>query len=177
MDIYNSNAKLRVTDGRFINIPYMQEKASLGNYIIVRYIVFGNKVDVIYGHLKKKSIKVKVGDKVKPGDYIAKSGKTGTTTSPCLHFCVKINGVKSNPFHEDRYMWAGEQSVFSKYCSGRYYNYRIQTRYSGAGSFKKRSKTDQVGKGVKKILVKQVDDFVDLRSQKKTKKVRVKIID
>lgn len=45
-----------------------------------------------YYHIKHKSAKVQVGDKVKKGQLIAESGNTGPSSEPHLHFMVVKNG-------------------------------------------------------------------------------------
>jgi murein DD-endopeptidase MepM/ murein hydrolase activator NlpD len=42
----------------------------------------------LYGHLKTGSIKVRVGDRIKPGQVIASLGNTGNSDGPHLHFHV-----------------------------------------------------------------------------------------
>lgn len=46
------------------------------------------KLRVLYWHLKDKSLKVKMGDKVKTGQLLALSGNTGRSTGPHLHLSV-----------------------------------------------------------------------------------------
>lgn len=45
----------------------------------------------IYAHLNWNSIRVRVGDRVNRGDYIADSGNTGFSSGPHLHFVVVRN--------------------------------------------------------------------------------------
>ena len=43
-----------------------------------------------YLHLQKNGVLVKVGDEVKAGDLVARSGNTGCSTGPHLHFHVRL---------------------------------------------------------------------------------------
>ena len=67
---------------------------SAGNYVILDH---GNNVYTNYFHLSQQA--VRVGDTVKAGQMIAKSGNTGNSTGPHLHFGISNqlwNGY-SNP--------------------------------------------------------------------------------
>jgi murein DD-endopeptidase len=61
---------------------YSADKAT-GNYVSIK---IGESQFAFYEHLKPKSIKVKVGQKIKKGEVIASLGFTGQTTGPHLHF-------------------------------------------------------------------------------------------
>ncbi len=45
----------------------------------------------VYAHLNWDSIRVRIGDEVEEGQYIADSGNTGFSTGPHLHFDVQLN--------------------------------------------------------------------------------------
>lgn len=45
----------------------------------------------VYLHLKQSSVQVREGQRVRAGDLLAKSGNTGNSTGPHLHFVVQKN--------------------------------------------------------------------------------------
>lgn len=63
-----------------------------GNVIIIKHPNSKKIFATRYDHLKKDSILVKAGDKVKKGDKIAEVGSAGKSTEPHLHFEVWQDG-------------------------------------------------------------------------------------
>lgn len=66
--------------------------AAYGNVIVIRHY---NGLETVYSHNAKHI--VKTGDKVKAGQPIALTGRTGRATTEHLHFEVRINGQHFNP--------------------------------------------------------------------------------
>lgn len=96
-------------DGEVI---FSAKYAGYGNLI---RILHGNGLETYYSHNSKNL--VKVGDRVKAGDVIALTGRTGRATTEHLHFETRINGkaydpsrffdhqthsIKMNAFHKTR---------------------------------------------------------------------------
>lgn len=70
------------------------EASGYGNHIRINH---GYGYETLYGHLSK--ILVRAGQKVKRGDIIGLVGSTGRSTSPHLHYEVRINGDPVNPLN------------------------------------------------------------------------------
>lgn len=69
-----------------------------GNYIVVDH---GGGITSLYAHCG--SINVKVGQTVKKGEVIGHVGTTGWSTGYHLHFEIRVNNVKKDPFKYTNY--------------------------------------------------------------------------
>lgn len=70
----------------------VQQQRGLGRVIKVDH---GNDVMTVYAHLDKAL--VKKGQKVERGTIIAKSGNSGRSTAPHLHYEIRVGGRSVNP--------------------------------------------------------------------------------
>ncbi|MBI5464341.1 MAG: peptidoglycan DD-metalloendopeptidase family protein [Ignavibacteriales bacterium] len=73
-------------------ISFAGRESGYGIYIQIDH---GYSFKTIYGHLSR--ILVKEGQAVKRGELIARSGNTGLSSGPHLHYEVRHNGVPTNP--------------------------------------------------------------------------------
>lgn len=73
-------------------VIFSGQKGGYGNCVIVSH---GNGLATLYGHLSE--LVAKVNDKVKVGQVIAKSGNSGRSTGPHLHYEVHKNNTPVNP--------------------------------------------------------------------------------
>lgn len=71
------------------------DKKECGNAVLIEH---GNGWQSLYCHLKKNSVRVKIGDMVKTGDKIAMVGLSGYTQFPHVHFGVIQDGKVIDPF-------------------------------------------------------------------------------
>lgn len=73
-------------------VIFSGQKGGYGNCVIISH---GNGLATLYGHLSQ--LIAKVNDKVKVGEVIAKSGNSGRSTGPHLHYEVHKNNTPVNP--------------------------------------------------------------------------------
>ncbi|KQT17068.1 peptidase M23 [Chryseobacterium sp. Leaf404] len=73
-------------------VIFSGQKGGYGNCVIVSH---GNGLATLYGHLSE--LIAKTNDKVKVGQVIAKSGNSGRSTGPHLHYEVHKNNTPVNP--------------------------------------------------------------------------------
>lgn len=85
---------LSISDGVVVDSA-MRNDFCGGTLKIDHGIIDGKKMETRFCHLS--SISKKVGDKVKQGEEVAKSGKSGRVTGPHIHFEVIVDGQHVNP--------------------------------------------------------------------------------
>jgi murein DD-endopeptidase MepM/ murein hydrolase activator NlpD len=73
-------------------VAVVQQQRGLGRVVKIDH---GDGVMTVYAHLDKAL--VKKGEKVERGDIIAKSGNSGRSTAPHLHYEIRIGGRSVNP--------------------------------------------------------------------------------
>ncbi len=73
-------------------VIFSGQKGGYGNCVIVSH---GNGLATLYGHLSQ--LLVRANDRVKVGQIIAKSGNSGRSTGPHLHYEVHKNNQPVNP--------------------------------------------------------------------------------
>lgn len=57
----------------------------------------GNGYETTYSHLNRSS--VRKGDKIRRGDIIARTGNTGLSLAPHLHYEIRKDGMRVDPIH------------------------------------------------------------------------------
>lgn len=73
-------------------------EGSLGNVVILDHVIDGVPVQSVYGHMRLQSSPLRVGQKVKVGDFIGLVGATGSATAPHLHLEIHVSGVPVDPY-------------------------------------------------------------------------------
>jgi len=64
----------------------------LGQHVVVQHVINGQIVQTVYGHMIYGSQTVRVGDTVTMGEVLGRTGSTGASTGPHLHFEVRPGG-------------------------------------------------------------------------------------
>jgi murein DD-endopeptidase MepM/ murein hydrolase activator NlpD len=70
----------------------------LGFEVIIESKIGGHAITFVYGHLEMNSSPFSVGDSVKVGEKVGKTGSTGTVTGANMHLEVHVDGVPVDPY-------------------------------------------------------------------------------
>lgn len=107
LDEFNDNKPGDLHDPKTITIRNLG-----GNHIVLD---LGNGLYGFYAHLKRGSVKVRVGDKVRKGDKLALLGNTGNTSAPHLHFHImdgpSVLGSNGVPYVIESFEYGGQVPV------------------------------------------------------------------
>lgn len=86
-----------------------------GNYVTVR---IGPRRYATYAHLKRGSVRVRVGSRVAAGEVVGLLGNTGQSTAPHLHFQItdgeSVLASEGIPFVLDRFRFLGYANDFEE---------------------------------------------------------------
>ncbi|WP_445257390.1 M23 family metallopeptidase [Nocardioides aurantiacus] len=85
---------LAAADGR---VAYAGPASGFGHLILIEHTVGGKRVATGYAHMYADGIRVKAGDQVSAGQYIADVGTDGYSSGPHLHFEVRPGGAAASP--------------------------------------------------------------------------------
>lgn len=91
-------------------VTYTGFQVARGYYIIVK----NGNTKVLYQHLKKNSIKVKIGQSISKGQVIANVGNTGASTGPHLHLEIFRNNTLTNPLSYTYHKYNGVKILDDK---------------------------------------------------------------
>ena len=79
------------------NDPY-----GYGNYVIITHSINGEIFTSEYGHLS--SWNVKLGQQIKKGQILGKSGNTGHSQGPHVHLTIRKGKYKGTPVNPNQYI-------------------------------------------------------------------------
>lgn len=83
-------------------------EGSLGVHMMIDHVIDGKTVTSVYAHMIHGSMLFKTGDVVKVGQVIGKTGTTGMSTGPHLHFEIRLGGI--NGTKVDPLVWLRENT-------------------------------------------------------------------
>ncbi|GAB3118770.1 M23 family metallopeptidase [Glaciibacter psychrotolerans] len=83
-------------------------EGSLGVHMMIDHVIDGKTVTSVYAHMVHGSMLFNQGDVVKVGDIIGKTGTTGMSTGPHLHFEIRLGGIDGTKV--DPLVWLRENT-------------------------------------------------------------------
>ncbi len=88
-----TGAPVKAADSGYVTYVGQGWSSGYGNHVIVDH---GNGYSTVYAHLN--SVFVSPGENVGRGEQIGTVGNTGNSTGPHLHFEIRYQGVRRNPY-------------------------------------------------------------------------------
>lgn len=82
-----------IADG--VVVQSTESGGAFGVKIVIEHVIDGQVIRTLYAHMLEGSRTVEVGDPVTVGQIIAKTGNSGRSTGPHLHFEVLLNGTEN----------------------------------------------------------------------------------
>ena len=74
------------------------EVKGYGKHVVVRYeIMTGDYIDIYFAHLSSISSRISLGDDIKIGEYLGKTGNSGHSTGPHLHLEMRHISTPIDP--------------------------------------------------------------------------------
>lgn len=83
-----------ICDGKVVDI-YKGNGYGYGETVILQHRINGKTVYSLYGHMKKNSTKLKIGDVVMAGQVLGRMGSTGTSTGDHTHVAIFTGTFKA----------------------------------------------------------------------------------
>jgi murein DD-endopeptidase MepM/ murein hydrolase activator NlpD len=77
-----------------MQVPQVDRAHLAGNHVILRCA----DADILLGHFRKDSVRVRIDQQLAVGDAIAKVGNSGNTSEPHLHINAQLPGTVALPF-------------------------------------------------------------------------------
>lgn len=95
-------------------VVYAGKMKGYGNLLVIQHSA---SLSTVYGHLNNFMPGIKVGKFVKRGQIVAKSGNTGLSTGPHLHYEIRVNGLAVS--HQTGMAYSDRMLVFYNPTKGR----------------------------------------------------------
>lgn len=101
-----------ISDGAFDRITGFTTPAPPANYVIID---MGNGWQTKYWHLRRDSVSVSTGDRIKAGDFLGWMGSSGFTTGPHVHFELTYNNHPVETMLDPSTFWVTPPAYPSDY--------------------------------------------------------------